>query len=238
MPDSPTQGSVPTLPGTTTALEPHAVHDSAAAPNLGVVPGAPDPQPQAFAHGQGHLHEPRPDLEKAVRENPGIHFRALARVASVRSSGALRTQLDHLLVEGRIMEVPDGRFKRFFVVGAHDPALGTTIARFSREVPHTIGRLLLQQPLNRTQLRRLVGCADSTLGYHLTRMVQMGDVERTGSRTGGHYRVRDEQRIRSTLLQMALDPAQPTNLLHQAPALATEATESSSTQAAQPPLSR
>ena len=154
-------------------------------------------------------------LMQAVRAQPGIHFRALARACDVRSSGALRAHLDRLVSLGLLSEVPDGRFKRFFVMGAHDPMLDDSIARFSRQVPLTIGKLLLAQPLNRTQLRRLVGCADSTLGYHLTRMVQVGDVERTGTRTGGHYQIRDEQRVRRTIVHMAslAHPTQAPNLL-------------------------
>lgn len=114
-----------------------------------------------------------------VRQSPGIHFRGLARAARVTSAGQLRHHLDRLGRRGALIEVEDGRFKRFFVPGDHDARVRQGLTRFARRVPRLIGHLLMKRPLNRTQLRRHLGCADSTLGYHLTRMVKAGDLTRT-----------------------------------------------------------
>lgn|GEM_PF-3174769 len=117
-----------------------------------------------------------------VRESPGIHFRGLGRAAHVSSTGQLRHHLDRLGRRGDLVEIEDGRFKRFFVPGDHDARIRHGLARFARRVPHLIGQLLLERAMSRTELRRSLGCADSTLGYHLSRMVALGDLVRTPGR--------------------------------------------------------
>ncbi|MEA3190150.1 MAG: hypothetical protein QOD77_732 [Thermoplasmata archaeon] len=115
-----------------------------------------------------------------VRASPGIHFRGLERAASLHSNGQLRHHVDRLARQGLLVEVKDGRFSRFFVTDGHEPQLRPGMARLARPVPRQIAQLLLAGPLARTELRRRLGCADSTLGYHLTRMLQAGDLERQG----------------------------------------------------------
>ncbi|HET6398191.1 MAG TPA: hypothetical protein VFH47_01395 [Candidatus Thermoplasmatota archaeon] len=139
-------------------------------------------------------------LCRIIKDRPGIHFRGLARAAHVTSAGQLRHHIDRLKRQGRIVEVQDGRYKRFFMAGHHDPNLRPGLARFSRPVPRQIGRLLLNRPMNRTELRRSLGCADSTLGYHLKRMVQMGDLEKARGRNCCRYTLRDQELVRRVLM--------------------------------------
>jgi len=139
-----------------------------------------------------------------VRERPGIHFRGLARAANVSSTGQLRHHLDRLGRRGAVIEVEDGRFKRFFVPGDHDANVRHGLARFARRVPRVIGRLLLQRTMNRTELRRTLGCADSTLGYHLSRMVSMGDLVRTPGPNCCLYSLADPEFVRELLQRQAI----------------------------------
>ena len=147
-------------------------------------------------------------IRRAVKEQPGIHFRGLGRAAHVTSAGQLRHHLDRLERQGLIVEIEDGRYKRFFVAGDQDPKLRAEMARFSRAVPRRIARLLLVNPMNRTELRRSLGCADSTLGYHLTRMVQLGDLARTRGPSSCLYSLTSQDTVRKMLtIQGALsDP--------------------------------
>lgn len=131
------------------------------------------------------------NLLRIVREQPGIHFRALGRQAGLTSSGQLRHHLDRLADLGAIAEVKDGRFSRFFAGGEEDPRVRQRQARLSRPVPNLIARLLGDRPMSRTELRRRLGCADSTLGYHLNRLVQVGDIHRRIGPNGHEYALSD-----------------------------------------------
>lgn len=134
-----------------------------------------------------------------MREHPGIHFRALARAAGLTSLGQLRHHIDHLRRDGRVVEVEDGRFRRLFAAGQHEPTLRLGLARTARPVPRRICRLLLAQPRGRSELQRLVGCAESTLGYHLRRMMAAGDVERSWDGRRRLYTLADAELVRRTL---------------------------------------
>lgn len=163
----------------------------------------------------------------AVRTNPGIHFRALSRAAEVSSAGQLRHHLDRLRRHGHLVELEDGGYKRFFATNAHQSRLRPGMARFSRSVPRRIGRLLLTRPMNRSELRRQLGCADSTLSYHLNRMLQSGDVARNRDAHTCRYALTDSEMVRQVLLTQAgagpdvLDPAHVDSepgVPHEAPA--------------------
>jgi hypothetical protein len=138
-------------------------------------------------------------LLRVVGEKPGIHFRGLGREANVSSAGQLRHHLDRLQRQGILIEVEDGRYKRFFVAGDHDPNLRPVVARFARPVPRRIASLLLANAMNRTELRRSLGCADSTLGYHLTRMVSLRDLQKNRGPNCCHYSLTDPDLVRQIL---------------------------------------
>lgn len=140
-------------------------------------------------------------IRRTVKANPGIHFRGLGRAAGVTSAGQLRHHLDHLERQGILVELEDGRYKRFFVAGDQDPKLRPEMARFTRAVPRRIAKLLLVSPMNRSQLRRSLGCADSTLGYHLSRMVTLGDLARERGRSTCIYSLTSGETVRQVLLQ-------------------------------------
>lgn len=140
-------------------------------------------------------------VRRMVKENPGIHFRGLGRAAHVTSAGQLRHHLDRLEHQGIIVEVEDGRYKRFFVTGDQDPKLRPEMARFTRVVPRRIAKLLLVGPMNRSQLRRSLGCADSTLGYHLSRMVTLGDLARERGPNTCIYSLTSGDTVRQLLVQ-------------------------------------
>ena len=164
---------------------------------------------------KGHRDAPAvQSIRRAVAAQPGIHFRGLGRAAHVSSAGQLRHHLDRLERQGVVVEIQDGRYKRFFVAGEQDPKLRPEIARFSRVVPRRIAKLLLASPMNRTQLRRSLGCADSTLGYHLARMVLLGDLAKTRGVNCCNYSLTREELVRRMLAMDASSgvtnlPAEP-----------------------------
>jgi len=145
------------------------------------------------------------ELASIVRERPGIHFRELKRAADLSSNGQLRHHIDRLKRDGVLVEIKDGGFKRFFIAGEHDPELRRGLARFARRVPRLIAKLLLRQPLNRTQLRQRLDCADSTLGYHLNRMLELGDLERDRRGNMCLYSLKDPAFVRRVLQDLDED---------------------------------
>jgi hypothetical protein len=152
---------------------------------------------------QGHVAPVPVLLRTIVEENPGIHFRGLGRAANLSSMGQLRHHVDRLGHRGELIEVQDGQFKRFFVPGDHDARVRTGLARFARRVPRRIGSLLLERAMSRTELRRSLNCADSTLGYHLSRMVGTGDVTRDRGRRCVMYSLADPGFVRQLLVRHA-----------------------------------
>lgn len=183
-----------------------------------------------------------------VKDRPGIHFRELGRAANVSSTGQLRHHIDRLGRRGALLEVEDGRFRRYFVPGDHDARVRHGLARFSRRVPSVIARALIDGPLNRTSLRRRLGCADSTLGYHLRRMVRAGDLNRTPTTTCCLYGLSDPPFVREILrrqdavtqrLEREYADAQPSNRstvpTPNAPSHGIIAQESASTEPSAPP---
>lgn len=154
-------------------------------------------------------YEPEQPLSEAglricrvVSEQPGIHFRGLARAAGL-PAGQLRHHLDRLVRRGILVELEDGGYKRFFLAGKHDPRLRPALALFARRVPRRIGSLLLLRPMTRTELRRQLGCGDSTLGFHLARMVQAGVVTKHRDRSGCRYALAEPELSRQALAMRA-----------------------------------
>jgi DNA-binding HxlR family transcriptional regulator len=139
-------------------------------------------------------------IQQVVKANPGIHFRGLGRATRVTSAGQLRHHLDRLGWQGIVVEIADGRYKRYFIAGDHDARIRPTIARFSRDIPCRIAKLLLTAPMNRSQLRRRLGCSDSTLGYHLNRMVGLGDLARVRKPNCCLYVLANAETIRPIVL--------------------------------------
>lgn len=137
-------------------------------------------------------------IQAIVQENPGIHFRALGRAAALNSTGQLRHHLDRLARRGAVSEVADGRYRRYFPA-THAADLQPHLARLSRPVPRRIATHLLSGPMSRTALRRSLECADSTLGYHLQRMKQQGDVQHVRDMRGPAYALVDPERVRRIL---------------------------------------
>ena len=188
--------------------EPAAVPPEPAALQPATAPPAPAPTDAVLAPARppAPMNELAAAILRIIRDNPGVHFRGVARQAGLNSAGQLRHHLDRLKRQGHILELEDGRYKRFFAAGDHEASLRPGMARFSRPLPRLIGKLLLARPMNRTELRRRLGCADSTLGYHLNRMMMLGDLEKQRSRHGCQYALTDQELVRKVLLAQPAPP--------------------------------
>lgn len=150
-------------------------------------------------------------LYTIVKQQPAIHFRGLKRAADVSSNGQLRHHIDQLAGEDALLEIEDGGYTRFFIPGQHPPELRNGLARFARRVPRTIAKLLLDGPKSRTELRAALGCADSTLGYHLNRMLEQGDLQRDRMNGRSLYSLPEPDFVRQVLHELAEDGERSNN---------------------------
>lgn len=139
------------------------------------------------------------NLVAIIHENPGIHFRELERAAKLASTGQLRHHVDRLQRSGKIVEAQDGGFHRFFIAGDHDRRLRQRMIRFSRPLAQRLARVLLVRPMTRSEIRRTLSCAESTLGYYLCRMEEAGDIQREVSTSGHVYSLVDPDAVREVL---------------------------------------
>lgn len=135
-------------------------------------------------------------VHRVIREQPGIHFRALERAAGLSSAGQLRHHLDQLSRRGHLVEVRDGGYSRFFIANDHDRHIRPLLARFARPVPRRIAKLLLRGRMTRTDIRKALACADSTLGYYLARMHRQGDLVKIQHAGSTEYDLADPEAVR------------------------------------------
>jgi DNA-binding HxlR family transcriptional regulator len=161
---------------------------------------------------RGHPHPIAGDgvaleVARTVMDRPGIHFRRLGRAVGLTSTGHLRHHLDRLKLAGILVEVKDGHFSRFFPAHGGGWDIDSRLARFAHPVPRLIGELLLGRPMSRTELRHRLRCADSTLGYHLDRLVRLGELEKRPDRNPSRrrYALADPALVRRSLLLQGKD---------------------------------
>lgn len=158
-------------------------------------------------------------LCRIIHDQPGIHFRALERAASLQSTGQLRHHIDQLQRCGTVVEVSDGGFHRFFIAKDHDRRLRQRMVRFARPLAYRVARTLLRHEHSRTEIRRALGCADSTLGYYLNRMEEAGDIVRREGPRGPVYALADPQAVREVLeARGGLTPTPSEEVVKQRPA--------------------
>lgn len=137
-----------------------------------------------------------------VAARPGIHFRALGRAAGC-SAGQLRHHLTKLQRSGFVLEVADGRYRRFFLAGRHAPNLREAVALLHRPGLRPIAHLLLEGPRRRGELRPVVGCAESTLSFHLDLMARRGMVAAERDGAGLRYVLTEPETVREALALVA-----------------------------------
>lgn len=134
--------------------------------------------------------EIRQAIRHALQAYPGMHFRGLGRRIGVTSSGQLRHHLDVLAKENVVVEVREGKFVRYYLAG-QEPKDLQVHAMLSRPVPNHIVRALQTGPMKRSTLRTIIGKSDTTMAYHLDRLLR-ADVVR---RAMGEYSLRPDVEI-------------------------------------------
>jgi len=147
---------------------------------------------------------PEPDLElesrraiyQEIADTPGSHFRALLDELDY-AQGTLQYQLRWLADERLIDVSSDGKYTRYYPATEFDDADQTVMNALRREYSRRIlAHLLVDGPLSTTDLSDRLEKAQSTVSWHLSKLVDAGLVtkERDGQRV--LYRVSDSDRVR------------------------------------------
>lgn len=142
----------------------------------------------------------RAGLERLVRCYPGLHLRALARMADT-SEALAGYHFDRLADSGRVRELPGPGFRRFFP--AEPPTPGDRQARIlavlRRPIPFAIALHLLQAgPLSHGAIADRIDRAPSTATYHLATLQSAGIAAR---RSDGSFALVDPRQVERLLIR-------------------------------------
>lgn len=138
----------------------------------------------------------RREIYQAIEDAPGVHARALLDRLDY-AKGTLQYHLDWLVDAGLIEVVDDGKYTRYYRAGEFDErdravmnALRRTYAR------RVIAHLAADGPLTTGELADRLEKADSTISWHLSRLAEVGLVEKERRGRTVDYRLADPERAR------------------------------------------
>lgn len=144
--------------------------------------------------------EARRHVFEAVRDNPGIHMRGIAKETGM-PMGTLRYQLRYLEKHGLIVERRDGRKITYYpakgemIVDAQDKRY---LAVLRQEIPRLIVLHLMMHPhSSHGELKPHFKISASTLSYHLKKLADSGIISKDDD---GRYYVPDEERVAKVLI--------------------------------------
>jgi len=135
--------------------------------------------------------ERRDEILNAIRAEPGITFRELARKLGL-GLGDLQYHLRKLEDEGEIFSRRVGKRRYIFPQGLEEDAQKLLIA-ISTETRRKILLRLMEGPLDQKTLSRAVGVSQPTVSYHMGELVKLGIVEA-------------ERRGRNVVYRLSYDP--------------------------------
>ncbi|MFB6171865.1 MAG: winged helix-turn-helix transcriptional regulator [Haloarculaceae archaeon] len=140
--------------------------------------------------------ESRREIYQTVRENPGIHFRALLDRLDY-AKGTLQYHLRWLANADLVDVVEDDSYTRYYPAGEFDADERELLNAFRRTYSRRIiAHLLADGPLTTTELSDRIEKAKSTVSWHLSRLEERGLV--AGERDGRavRYSVTDPELAR------------------------------------------
>jgi len=113
-----------------------------------------------------------------IRDNPGLHFRALSDCLNV-PFGVLQYHLSLLVNHGLILVYGDGRYRRFFESKKFAEAEMKTISALRHETSGKILIALLEKPqTTHRELTAKLGISSQALSWQMNRLAKMGFVRR------------------------------------------------------------
>ena len=156
--------------------------------------------------------ESRRDIYRAIDGAPGVHVRELQRRLDYAKGTVqyhLRWLADHDLVESET----DGEYTRYYPARELAPEDKRTLSalrrRYSREV---LAHLAADGPLTTTDLAERVGKSQSTVSWHLSRLLDAGVVAKRRDERGRVTLVLENPDETAALLG-TVDPSLPDRMV-------------------------
>lgn len=138
----------------------------------------------------------RRELYRAIEAAPGSHGRALLERLDY-AKGTLQYHLDWLEREGLVEAHDDGKFTRYYPAGEFDEPdramLGALRRTYGRRI---IAHLAADGPLTTTELADRLEKAPSTVSWHLSRLDEVGLVEKDRRGRTVQYSLAEPRRAR------------------------------------------
>jgi len=139
-----------------------------------------------------------------VKENPGLHFRAIADSLNV-PIGVLQYHLGLLVKAGLVSVYPNGRYKRYFESHKFTEVEMKVVSALRHKTPCMILIALLRKPrISHGDLAEQLEISSQALSWQMKEMEKMNLVRRSIEGLGVKYSL--EEAIRTTVNQYSKLP--------------------------------
>ncbi len=137
---------------------------------------------------------PRDQIYSTIVKNPGLHFREIQRRVGY-ATGAMQYHIDYLRKKNFIREEKEGKFSRFYAVGEN--MVDTTIMNLLRQeqVRKILLLLLNKRRATIKTISKEFGMSNSTLTFHLKKLVDSGIVEERNTQGKTFYSIKNKEPI-------------------------------------------
>ena len=137
----------------------------------------------------------RREIYQTIRETPGIHFRELFRHHDY-AQGTLQYHVQWLLKHDLLEAESDGEYTRYYPAedfsSGDKTVLNALRRKYSREI---IAHLATDGSLTTTELAERVEKSPSTVSWHLSRLHEVGLVEKERHGRAVVYSLTDRDRV-------------------------------------------
>ena len=131
----------------------------------------------------------RRELFELISNYPGLHFREILRRVNMSSSN-VSYHLQYLLKRDIVVEVADGKLKRYYIKGKIDHAEKVVLSILRSEIPRGIVLFLLLNPdMLYHDILDNFDLEPSRLSYYLKKLVDSGIVTQTKEGRSHRYTV-------------------------------------------------
>lgn len=142
----------------------------------------------------------RRSLFELILEYPGLHFREIVRRSGMSSSN-VEYHLRYLVKHEILVEVKDGKLKRFYVQGkvGHEDKQILSVLR--KEIPRGIVLFILLEPgSTASDMQEVFELSDSQINYYTKRLLDKGIMRKDDGGGEASYYVNNEDKVASVLI--------------------------------------
>jgi len=135
-----------------------------------------------------------------ISSTPGTHFREIHRQTGI-PTGVIEYHIRYLQDREMITVRKEGRYNRYYVVGAVGAADKRVLSLLRQEIPRKIVMHLLLNPgASHGEIKEVMPVSASTLTFHLKKLLAEGIVNEEREGRSKHYHIVDEEAVSRALL--------------------------------------